>query len=491
MMFEELFSRTYVTLNINAGDIRAFSMRGGRVKKWGSTPLAPGLVRDGLILQPSAVAEAIHLLFETMGIPKKRVIVSVTGLSFTYRILSLPQMDSEFLDEAIQRAAKREMPLPVEELYLSWQVIGHRDSENDFFVLGVPRNLVTAVVETLTGAGIKPYIMDLKPLALARAPAKNDAIVVSMEPECFDIVLSVNGNTEVMHAVTPKSEGATMRDHVRQLTDELSRTVKYYNSNHSDNPLSVDTPLLLTGQLTADSATSELIQAEMEYPVKPLVPPLHFQPELPVALYAANMGLALRKTRATNGFHDTQLNILAGTYRAKHVRISLRNLIPYLVLAVVAGLLLPFFQFKNDAVAETARLESELNTATHQLNLAELAYHRAVAGEAEAEAAISEVDVVLQALRQEHLAILAGAGDFAGNLKLVTDVLPHLASFTSLEMDKDRIIVEGLVDNPFTVLRYARALEAEAFTETRIAEIDEVFDTEGDVFIYYFIDITR
>ncbi|HEY40835.1 MAG TPA: pilus assembly protein PilM [Dehalococcoidia bacterium] len=490
-MLNGLFSRTYVTLNINAGDIRAFSMKGGRVKKWGSTPLAPGLVRDGLILQPNAVAEAIHLLFETMGIPKKRVIVSVTGLSFTYRILSLPHVDSEVLDEAIKRAAKREMPLPVDELYLSWQVIAQRDDESDFFVLGVPRNLVTAVVETLTGAGIKPYIMDLKPLALARAPAKNDAIVVSMEPECFDIVLSVNGITEVMHAVTPKTEGATIHDHVRQLTDELSRTVKYYNSGHSEDPLSADTPLLLTGQLATNSATTELIQAEMEYPVKPLVPPLHFQPELPVALYATNMGLALRKIRATNGFHDTQLNILAGTYQTKHVHISLKNVIPYCVLAVIAGLLIPFFQFKNDAVAETARLESELNTVTHELNLAELALSRAAAGEADAEVLVNQMAAVLQALQQEHMMMLAGAGDFAGNLGLVTGLLPSQASFTAVEMDRYSIMIEGIVDNPFTVLSYARALEAEAFVETRIAEIDEVVVPGEDSLIYYFIDITR
>ncbi len=490
-MLNKLFNRTYVTLNINAGDIRAFSVSGGQVKKWGSTPLAPGLVRDGLILQPNAVAEAIHLLFETMKIPKKRVIVSITGLSFTYRVLSLPKMDSELLDDAIQRAAKREMPLPVEELYLSWQTLGERDGENDFFVLGVPRNLVTAVVETLTGAGIKPYIMDLKPLALARAPAKNDAIVVSMEPECFDIVLSVNGITEVMHAVTPKSEGATIHDHVRQLTDELSRTVKYYNSSHSENPLSADTPLLLTGQLSTDSATSGLIQAGTEYPVKPLVPPLNFQPELPVALYATNMGLALRKTKATNGFHDTQLNILAGTYRSKRVHISLKNVAPYLALAAIAGLLIPFFQFKSDAVAETALLQSELSMTTQELHLAGLALTGAAANEAEAEVAVGATTAVLEALRQEHVMMLTGAGDFAGNLGLVTGILPHLASFTSVEMDTESIFVEGIVDNPFTVLSYAWDLEAKAFAEVRIVQINEVVDEEENISIYYFVEITR
>jgi type IV pilus assembly protein PilM len=491
MMFDGIFGKTYVTLNINAGDIRAFSMKGNRVKKWGSTPLAPGLVRDGLILQPNAVAEAIHLLFETINIPKKRVIVSVTGLSFTYHVLNLPKMAPELLGEAIERAAKREMPLPVEELYLSWQEVEKRNGESDYFVLGVPRNLVKSVVETLTAAGIKPYIMDLKPLALARAPAKNDAIVVSMEPECFDIVLSVNGTTEVMHAVTPKSTGATIHDHVRQLTDELSRTVKYYNSSHSESPLSADTPLLLTGQLATDSAARELVQAEMEYPVQPLVPPLNYQPELPVALYAANMGLALRKTKATNGFNDTQLNILAGTYRTKRIHISLKNVAPYLALIAIAALLIPFFQLKSDAAAETARLESELSMVVQDLHLAELGLSRATAGELEAEAAVGEITAVLDALRQEHMVMLNGAGDFAGNLGLVTGILPPLASFVSVEMDTGSVFIEGLVDSPFTVLSYAKDLEAEAFTETRIVEIDEFVDDEGNVSTYYYIEITR
>ncbi|UCB43367.1 MAG: pilus assembly protein PilM [Dehalococcoidales bacterium] len=490
-MMKRLFSRTYVTLNISAGDVRAFSVQGGRVKNWGSVPLDPGLVRDGLILQPKAVGEAIHLLFQSRGIPRKRVIVSVTGMSFTYRVVSLPQVESNLLEEAIWRGAKREMPLPVEELYLSWQSIGERDDEEDFFVLGVPRNLVAAVVETLTVAGVKPYIMDLKPLALARAPGKNDAIVVAMEPDCFDIVLAVNGNTEVMHSVTPKGEGATIQDHVRQLADELSRTVKYYNSGNPENQLSVDTPLLLTGQLALDTATSELVQSEMEYPVRPLVPPLDFGPDLPVALYAANMGLALRKTGATNGFHDTQLNILAGTYPTKRIQVSVRHFLTYLALAVIAGLLIPFFQMKSEAAAETVNLQSELDVMNQELFLAEKALISAKADAAEVEAAISELNAVLEALRQEYQAVLTAGGSFAGNLDLVTEILPPLTYFTSIEMNTGTIHVEGTVDNPFTVLSYIDALEAEGFAGVRVVEISEFTDEEELTSIYFAIEVTK
>lgn len=56
------------------------------------------------------------------------------------------------------------MPLPLEELYLSWQAIRGRHDELDFFVLGVPKNLIDAVVQTLEMAGLEPYLMDLKSL---------------------------------------------------------------------------------------------------------------------------------------------------------------------------------------------------------------------------------------------------------------------------------------------------------------------------------------
>ena len=490
-MIKGLFSRTYVTLNISADDVRASSVKGGRVKNWGSTSLTPGLVRDGLILQPKAVGEAIRLLLESRRIPSKRVIVSVTGMSFTYRVLSLPRVESGLLEEVIRRGARREMPLPVEELYLSWRVIAERDGERDFFVLGVPRNLVTAAVETLDVAGIKPYIMDLKPFALARAPGKSDAIVAAMEPDCFDIVLAVNGNTEVMHSVTPKGDGATIQDHVRQLADELSRTVKYYNSGHPESPLSVDTPLLLTGKLATDTATSELLQSETEYPVRPLAPPLDFGPDLPVALYATNMGLALRKTKPTNGFHDMQLNILTGTYPSRHLQVSLRQVLAYLALAIIAGLLIPFFQIKSQAAAETIHLQSELDTVTQELFLAQKAYSDGVADAAGVDAAISEVTATLEALRQEHQAILNTGGSFAGDLGLVTETLPSLTYFTSIEIDASSIIVEGTTDNPFTVLSYIDALGAKQFTETRIAEIGESTDEEGLTSTYFTVDVTK
>jgi len=475
----------YVTLNISATSMRLLSVEGSRVKKWGDVSLAPELVRDGLILQPKAVGAVIDDLFESMKVPKERVIITLTGLSFTYRILSLPRMKPDLLEEAILRGAKREIPLPLEELYLSWQAIGSKDDEMDFFVLGVPRNLIDAMVQTLEEAGVKPYIMGLKPLALARAANRGDALIVDLEPDCFDIVLVANGIPAIMHTITPRGEGADdMEDNIRRLADELSKTVKFYNSSHPENLLSPTTPLLLTGELSTNATASKIIQAEIEYPVEPLVPPLEFPTDLPIALYATNMGLALKKVPWKQGlkgdatrFHDINLNILPGKKEARAFSVSIRNILLTLALIIIIGLLSPLYLVKSQADAETVRLQAELSGVSQELRQARLAIDEAK----QIEDTINEIAADVETLKQEHQGILSKEDNFASKLTLVTDALPSGAHFTYIEVGTGQLTVKGEADSSFTVISYAMALESQGvFPEVRVAEIGENRSTEDE-----------
>ena len=460
----------YVTLNISATSIKLLSIERGKIDKWEKAPLAPGLVRDGLILQPKAVGSAIDALFNQTKVPRENVITSLTGLTFTHRILSLPPMKPALLEEAIQRAARKEMPLPPEELYLTWQVIGKGQDELNFLVLGVPRNLIDTAVETLAIAGVKPYLMDLKPLALARAANRAEAIIVDLEPDSFDIVLVANGFPAIMHTVASRGEGASLEDNIQRLTDELSKTVKFYKSSHPESPLSPTTPLLLTGELSSDAAASQLIQAEIEYPVEPLIPPLKLPPDLPIALYASNIGLALKttpKSEATRS-RDVNLNILSGKYQARAQPAPLRKILAALAFIIAIGLLFPLYQVKSQADARTMHLQTRLGTVSHQLQEIRLAIDKAK----QIEATIGEIVANADTIQEEHQYILSKRGDFTSNLNSVANALPPGAHFTHIETATRQITVGGEADNAFTVISYVMALEAVGeFSEVRIAEI--------------------
>jgi Tfp pilus assembly protein PilN len=469
----------YVTLNISNRSIKVLSVKGRQVKKWGNLSLPSGLVRDGLILQPPAVGEAIASLFKSTRIPKEKVITSLGGLAFIYRYVNMPRMKPALLDEAIRRAAKKEISLPLDELYLSWQPLPGQGEEQTYFILGMPRHFVDALVETLKIAGIEPYLMDLPSLALARAASRSDAILVNMEPDCFDIVFMADGIPAVIHSISPRSEGATLEDNIKRLADELTKTAAFYQSRHPGSTLSSTTPLLLTGDLTLVTPASGLLQSEVKYPVEPIVPPLDYPPELPAPSYTINMGLALKKIPPKTAAgdegtrsHDINVNIFADKYRkirTKPTPTGYMLLQAFLAIALV--LLVPLYQSLDKVKDKNTQLEIEFTNISRELSLATLISEE----DAQTDNAIQEIAVKTAALQAADQSLLEARGIYTRDLQLVNEALPPLTYFTSIEIDNKQVTVRGETENVFDVVDYASALERlEIFPDVRVTEVSEI-----------------
>lgn len=289
-----MFAKKTVTLNIEASSIRGLILNGKTIELWESVPLEPGIVRDGIILEQETLGQRIDSLFNRMNAPRDKTIVSLTGLHSTFRILSLPRVKPDQMDGAVRRAARKEMPLPIDELYLSWQPLQIKNNKQEVFVLGVPREAVDVTTQALVHAKIKPHIMDLKALALARVANCREALLLDLEQENYGITLVANGVPAIMRTFIPKRGDTILEDNIRRLAGETMRTVEFYNRDHSDSPLSPDTPVFLTGEMADSSETTEAIRDAIQYPICPLELPLAYESTMPVPSYAVNIGLALR-----------------------------------------------------------------------------------------------------------------------------------------------------------------------------------------------------
>lgn len=289
-----MFSKKVITLNIEASSIRGLILNGKNIELWESLPLEPGIVRDGIVLEQETLGQRIDSLFNRMNAPRDKTIISLTGLHSTFRILSLPRVKREQMDGAVKRAARKEMPLPIDELYLSWQPLQIKNNKQEVFVLGVPREAVDVTMQAMVHAKIKPHIMDLKALALARVANCKEALLLDLEQENYGITLVANGVPAIMRTFIPKRGATILEDNIRRLAGETMRTVEFYNRDHSDSPLSPDTPVFLTGEMAVSSETTEAIRDAIQYPICPLELPLAYESTLPVPSYAVNIGLALR-----------------------------------------------------------------------------------------------------------------------------------------------------------------------------------------------------
>jgi Tfp pilus assembly protein PilN len=466
-----------VALNISGSSLKILSLQGKKVKKWVSAGLPAGSLRDGLILEPKAAGEAINALFKTSGIPRDKVIVSIAGMSFTYRFISLPRVKSSLLEEAVMRAAKKEISLPLDQLYLSWQPIPGGSDEQLYFLIGVPRNLIDAAVQTLKIAGVSPYQLELRPLALARTAQRTDAIVVNLEPDCFDIVFIANGMPKVIHNITPRGEGATLEDNIRRLADELTKTAAFYQSNNPEAQINANTPLLITGDLTLEPATNALLHSEIDNPIENLAPPVTFKNDFPVAAYAAAIGLALKGTlkvspRAAHGsFFDLDVNLLDGKYRqpkAKPIRSSYIWIGAVLFAAI--ALLYPLNLARTHIKADNTVLNTKLVSVQRELDFAITAQADALQTENSVQLASTAVNDAKAAV----VSTIGTRGDYTSLLQLVTDAMPSGAGFITLSLNGQDVNVRGEADNDFTVIDYATNLEKlNAFRVVRISSLSE------------------
>ena len=182
-----------VTLYIDDTSIRMLLTQGTRIKKWADLPLEPGLVKNATVLKEAELAAKIKQLFQVRKIKTKKVNIGVSGLRCLSRPLILPQLPKVMLDEAVRREAKRVLPVPPEKLYLSWQSIPAPEGKSQVFLVAIPNQSADALFKMLRQAGLKPDLMDLKPLLLARAVKEKTAIILDVQPNEFDIVIMVNG----------------------------------------------------------------------------------------------------------------------------------------------------------------------------------------------------------------------------------------------------------------------------------------------------------
>jgi Tfp pilus assembly PilM family ATPase len=286
-----------VTVNIEERSLRLLTAKGQKVQKWGQVPLEPGLVENGLVRDPAQVGLALETLFREHKAPKKGVITSLTviGLGSTSQIFDLPKMNPNLLADAIGREARRTMPVPVEELYLSYQVISKKDDMQQVYVLGAPRDLVSAHITAFQMAGIQLGAMDLKPLALVRAVNQRNAVIADLENESFHVVVVGGGIPDITRSAVLHREALDPQQKARRLVEEVIRTIDFYNHSHPDRLLEPSVPVFLTGELTGIPSVNETIRAEMGYTIETPTPPLEYPETLPLPQFMVNIGLALKK----------------------------------------------------------------------------------------------------------------------------------------------------------------------------------------------------
>lgn len=112
---------------------------------YGSVQYPKDALVEGVIEQPEIIAKAIKQMFETgiIGdITTRRVALTVPVARTYNRVMNLPGMAKTDLDQAVQLEAEQYIPVPLDDLYVDYNITSRTKDNNELLVSAAPKKLI-------------------------------------------------------------------------------------------------------------------------------------------------------------------------------------------------------------------------------------------------------------------------------------------------------------------------------------------------------------
>jgi type IV pilus assembly protein PilM len=137
------------------------------------TNLAPGVVRDGEVVDVDMLATALRKLFSDHKLTH-RVRIGVANQRIVMRMLDLPPIkDPKQIATAVRFQAQEHIPMPLEQAVLEHYVLGPVETAEGartrVVLVAARRDLIERWLEATRRAGLRPQGIDLSAFAMIRA----------------------------------------------------------------------------------------------------------------------------------------------------------------------------------------------------------------------------------------------------------------------------------------------------------------------------------
>jgi type IV pilus assembly protein PilM len=182
--------KNLIGLDIDPSGIAAAEVGGnGRiaVQRAAVASLEPGVLREGEVVDPAALSEALRQLWRDNKGLGKRVRVGVANQKIVVRVLQVPPTDNdEELEAAVRFQAQDQLPMPLDKAVIDFVPLDPEPGAENVpgrrvLLVAARRDMIENLLGAVRAAGLKPLGIDLAAFAMVRAlrvPSRDDEPVL-------------------------------------------------------------------------------------------------------------------------------------------------------------------------------------------------------------------------------------------------------------------------------------------------------------------------
>lgn len=219
------------------------------------------------------------------------------SLVFT-KTIDLPNMTQKEVDKNVPYQAGEFFPIPPEETYMDWQIIGQNKNNNtiEVIVVAAPKKAVNSLAETIKFAGLELVGLETKPISVARALITpedlNSYLIVDIGARTSSLICYDTKTVKLTSTCAVGGAEITqdISESLKMLASEIVHLIKYYQNRTGQ--VKVFKGILLAGGGANINKVSESLESLVKIKTNIALPQVRLSNYDPK--FATALGLAMK-----------------------------------------------------------------------------------------------------------------------------------------------------------------------------------------------------
>lgn len=209
-----IFEKTQEAFGLDVGNssIHVVQFSGDRkamgVRAFGQVALPKGVVVSEEIADQKLFQA---LLGQTLDRPQygrvstRYAVVNVPESKSFVRVIQIPIMSESEAENAVPVESENFIPLPVDQVYLDWQILGTSGDKMNVLIVACPREFVDKYLDALEAAGIKVAALEVESQSVHRAlvddGSPESSIIADLSANHTSLIVVEDGNLQFTSTV--------------------------------------------------------------------------------------------------------------------------------------------------------------------------------------------------------------------------------------------------------------------------------------------------
>lgn len=203
---------------------------------FGSAPTPFGVLNTETDIHIDRLASVVRNLVKEANIKTKAVVSAIPESVVSTRVSTFKGIKPKELNDAVYWDTKQSLPVPIEEMEISWMLLGEKKETEEYMVLRVAatKKMISTYTKILQKAGLDPVAMETEGVAIARLVKQlgqaEGVVVLDFGSQTTDMSIVRDGNLLFSQSISTGSDAFThaiMNDFSLEYNQAEQYKIKY------------------------------------------------------------------------------------------------------------------------------------------------------------------------------------------------------------------------------------------------------------------------